>query len=260
MTVGEKIFNLESAQLRVTVLLNARVQTVREQVHSFLLVRSVYRHLLYSGLALHGSGCWILQDGIFSYSILSELFHRPDVVEAVKHTPGATIDISVLSEGDRWKEETLKQLVPNLRIRLNPPKSQKNEEGVIQFTDILSISLKAPSSVELLPATDVVGSLTFQRPMLYIFPAGSGDCTFFGVGGFNLLVNGGYGRRSCFWPLVRHLVRIDAVLVSHIGPENIFGISSLFERKAVESTSPDLGMVYLNIGDTKPVAPNGALP
>lgn len=249
--VGEKVFRLESAQLRVTVLVNARVQTVKEHIHSLLATPSLYLHLLHSGLALQGSGSWILQDGTFGFSDLVELFGQPEVNTG----PRATLDIGVLNEGPEWNGETLRRVAAaRLRIRLNPPKNQRSEDGLVQFTDLLSVYLRAPSSVELLPATDIVGSISFQRPTMYVFPAGDGDSAFFGVNGFNLLVNGGFGRRACFWPLVRHLIRIDAVLVSHVGPENVFGIASFFERKAAERTSPDVGMVYLNIGDTKPVS------
>lgn len=239
------------------MLVNARVQTVREHICSLLATPSAYLHLLHSGLALQGSGSWILQDGTFGFSDLVELFGRPELNAG---GPGATLDVVVLNEGPEWNAETLQRLAAaaaaarRLRVRLNPPKNQRSEDGLVQFTDLLSVSLRAPSSVDLLPATDIVGSISFQRPTMYVFPAGDGDSAFFGVNGFNLLVNGGFGRRACFWPLVRHLIRIDAVLVSHVGPENVFGMASFFERKAAERTSPDIGMVYLNIGDTKPVS------
>ena len=244
----------------MTVLLNPRLQTVREKIHSLLLTPSHYRHLLYSGLALHGTGCWILQDGIFTFSCLSELLQRTDVADALGHESDGVFDISTLAEGGSWNEGSLKKLAPRLKVRLNPLKSVKKEDGMVQFTDILSHSLKALPCLELLQATDIVGNISFQRPTIYIFPAGRGDSALFGISGFNLLVNGGYCRRSCFWQFIRHLLRIDAIVVSHIAPDNIFGISSFFERKATEKTSPDLGVVYLNIGETKPLAPNGALP
>lgn len=67
-----------------------------------------------------------------------------------------------------------------------------------------------------------------------MFPAGRGDCAFFAVNGFTVLVDGGSDSQACFWKLVRHLDRVDAVLLTHIGTENLPGVNAFLERKVAE--------------------------
>lgn len=78
------------------------------------------------------------------------------------------------------------------------------------------------------------GFLRLSRPCLYVFPAGRGDSALFGVSGFSVLVNGGDQRESCFWRLVRHLDRVDAVLLTHIGTDNLPGVNGFLQRKLEE--------------------------
>lgn len=79
-----------------------------------------------------------------------------------------------------------------------------------------------------------MGFLKLSRPCCYVFPAGRGDCAFFAVNGFTVLVDGGSDSQACFWKLVRHLDRVDAVLLTHVGTENLPGVVSFLERKVAE--------------------------
>ncbi|XP_077417400.1 microtubule-associated protein 1S-like [Vanacampus margaritifer] len=117
----------------------------------------------------------------------------------------------------------------------------------------------AASPFELLPPPATVGFLKLSRPCCYAFPAGRGDCAFFAVNGFTVLLDGGSDPRACFWKLVRHLDRVDALLLTHAGADNLGGINSFLERKVAETEvdvmkddgserliSPELGVVFFN--------------
>ena len=68
-----------------------------------------------------------------------------------------------------------------------------------------------------------------------------------------MLVDGGYRRKSCFWDFVKHLERLDVVLSTHLGGDNILGLGAFAEKKAVAAAGgsggihPDLGLVFMNV-------------
>lgn len=74
-----------------------------------------------------------------------------------------------------------------------------------------------------------------------------GDAALFGVNGFNMLLDGGFSRKACFWDFVRHLDRLDAVLMTRLNNSNIGGISSILRRKRKDAVYPHLGHFFCNI-------------
>lgn len=119
-------------------------------------------------------------------------------------------------------------------LLINPPEVLPAMEALGEFTSLISNTLSPPSPFELLPPPTTVGFLKLSRPCCYVFPAGRGDCAFFAVNGFTMLVDGGSDSQACFWKLVRHLDRVDAVLLTHIGTENLPGVNAFLERKVAE--------------------------
>eukprot|EP00736_Rhodelphis_marinus_P013653 Rmarinus@m.10117 len=77
--------------------------------------------------------------------------------------------------------------------------------------------------------------LKTSLPTLYSFPAGFGDSTLFSWKNCNVLIDGGISSsKPCFWPIVRGLPKLDAVIVTHYDKDHISGIIRLVESKAMD--------------------------
>ncbi|KAL4227832.1 Methionine aminopeptidase 1B [Mactra antiquata] len=247
---GERIIRHTSENLVVEILINPQTQTVTLGVKNFLSTPTKYKHLIYSGHAFKGSGAWILQDDTFTFHNFAHAFKDQDVGNALRKQEGCSLGIFTGAEGEWTDAQIAKNDISKLLdIKLNPDEKLDNIHGVLQFTAYVSNFVRVRQLNELLQSSDVVGSIRFSRPTLYIFPGCQGDSALFGISGFNLLVNGGYSRKACFWDFTRHLDRIDAALMTHLGSDNLYGFGSVLQRKSIENVHPEIGFMYVNTSD-----------
>ena len=75
--------------------------------------------------------------------------------------------------------------------------------------------------------------------------------THLGINGFNMLIDGGFPRRSCFWDFTRHLDRLDAVLLTRVNNNSVGGLSSVIQRKTMNQVYPQIGHFFGNVIERK---------
>merc|ERR1712180_246115 len=156
-----------------------------------------------------------------------------------------------MGEGEGSQEKIQQQPFAKLcQVQLNPDAQLKECESIDKFVTYLEPFLQPQSIQERLPPSDVVGNIRFSHPTLYVFPGGQGDSALFGINGFNMLIDGGFSRKACFWDFTRHLDRLDAILVTRLSDENTQGISAVLERKSAEPVYPQIGHFFAYIIDT----------
>jgi len=135
---GEKTFHHAccDGDVIVDVLINPRLTTLIDGVGVFLRAPARYRHLVYAGLALAGSGSWIVQDGLFTFKHLTEAAGRtsPELEPEI----GRVLVVSAFTEGE-WTEDNIHRIIgaPDLVMRLNPGLGKRAEletaeEGIIR--------------------------------------------------------------------------------------------------------------------------------
>nr|XP_046268940.1 microtubule-associated protein 1S-like [Scatophagus argus] len=261
---GQKCLRHSTRVLDTQVLICPSQEQVRSEVLTLLCRESAHKLLILTGQSVEGSGDLLFHRGLFSPHQLKEILTEQFIDEessASSSSSKLSLTVSCPNIG-QWRKTLLgnQPLQGPFTLHINPPEVLPAMEALGEFNSLISGILSPPSPFDLLPPPSTVGFLKLSRPCCYVFPAGRGDCAFFAVNGFTVLVDGGSDSQACFWKLVRHLDRVDAVLLTHIGTENLPGVNAFLERKVAELElsldikddlskrliSPELGVVFFN--------------
>ncbi|XP_012883790.1 PREDICTED: microtubule-associated protein 1S [Dipodomys ordii] len=228
---GQRSLHHRGETLETLVLLNPSDRSLCDELRNLLLDPAPHKLLVLAGPCLEDTGDLLLQTGGFSPHHFLQVLGDKEVLDALAASPTTSLTITCPTFGD-WAQ--LSPELPGLRLRLNPPARLPASEGLREFLEYLAESLEPPSPFDLLEPPSFGGFLRLTAPCCYVFPGGLGDAAFFAVNGFTVLVNGGSNPKSSFWKLVRHLDRVDAVLVTHAGADSLPGLNSLLRRKVAE--------------------------
>merc|ERR1711970_1011298 len=250
---GERLIQFATENLVTEVLIHPQVNTLQQCMKNMLASFTKHRHIIHAGYTFAGQGSWILQDGTFSFEDFATAFEEYDVQRVIRsYENSISINVHCCQEGD-WKQDKIRQqpFAKLCQIEVNPNSEMKESNSVAEFISYLEPFLQPQSIQERLPPSDVVGNIRFSHPTLYVFPGGQGDSALFGINGFNMLIDGGFSRKACFWDFTRHLDRLDAILITRLNDENTQGISAVLERKTMSSVYPQIGHFFANLVDDK---------
>merc|ERR1712013_111208 len=250
---GERLIQFATENLVTEVLIHPQVNTLQQCMKNMLASFTKHRHIIHAGYTFAGQGSWILQDGTFSFEDFATAFEEYDVQRVIRsYENSISINVHCCQEGE-WKQDKIRQqqFAKLCQVEVNPNSEMKESNSIAEFISYLEPFLQPQSIQERLPPSDVVGNIRFSHPTLYVFPGGQGDSALFGINGFNMLIDGGFSRKACFWDFTRHLDRLDAILITRLSDENTQGISAVLERKSVSPVYPQIGHFFANILETK---------
>ncbi|THD23954.1 hypothetical protein D915_005398 [Fasciola hepatica] len=120
----------------------------------------------------------------------------------------------------------------------NNPANTESYDGIRSF--VQQVIHKHPlTELNLVSSDPALGcALSAQRPALYVFPGsglGSQSCGLFSLQGFTMLLGGAYTAENFpnWWPMVRNLPKLDAVLIPDWSASNL--LTHRFMTKLVET-------------------------
>ncbi|XP_032685618.1 microtubule-associated protein futsch isoform X2 [Odontomachus brunneus] len=247
---GERLIQYATENLVTEVLIHPQTNTLLQCIRNFLASFTKHRHIIHAGYTFGGNGSWILQDGTFSLADFLDAFSEHEVQRVLRaYENSVTVDIHCVGVGD-WTTSRLSKeaCCRSCRVRVNPDDVlTAGMLAITSFTNYIGQYLVAQTLDQLMEPSDVVGNIRFSHPTLYVFPGGQGDAALFGINGFNMLVDGGFARKACFWDFTRHLDRLDAVLVTRINNSNIGGMFSVLRKKKEMHVYPQIGYFFCNL-------------
>merc|ERR1712168_944714 len=246
---GERLIQFATGNLVTEVLIHPQVNTLQQCMKNMLASFTKHRHIIHAGYTFAGQGSWILQDGTFSFEDFATAFEEYDVQRVLRsYENSISINVHCCQEGEWRQDKICQQTFAKLcQVAVNPGLQLKDSNSIEEFIQYIDPFLLPQSLQERLPPSDVVGNIRFSHPTLYVFPGGQGDSALFGINGFNMLIDGGFSRKACFWDFTRHLDRLDAILITRLNDENTQGINAVLERKTVTNVYPQIGHFFANL-------------
>ncbi|KAM6169005.1 microtubule-associated protein 1S [Erethizon dorsatum] len=263
---GQRSLHHRGDALETLVLLNPSDKSLCDELRNLLLVPAPHKLLVLAGPCLEETGELLLQTGGFSSYHFLQVLEDREIRDLLGRTAALaelpTLTLGCPPFGDWTQLGTTEPGLLGHRLRLNPAARLPASAGLQELLDYLAGSLEPQSPFDLLEPPSSGDFLKLDPPCCYIFPGGLGDAAFFAVSDFTVLVNGGSNPKATFWKLVRHVDRVDAVLVTHAGADSLPGVNSLLRRKVAEQqeaaagaswedgprrlASPGLGVVFLH--------------
>ncbi|CAH0757887.1 unnamed protein product [Diatraea saccharalis] len=258
---GERLIQFASENLVTEILIHPQMNTLMQCMRNLLSSFTRHRHLVHAGYTFAGNGSWIMQDGTFSLADFTDAYQENEVQRVIRaYENSISIDIHCsTSGGGEWAKLPDMPFAKHCKIRVNPTDIlDSGSQAIKDFIAYLDPYIVPASLDQLLVASDVVGNIRFSHPTLYVFPGGQGDAALFGINGFNMLVDGGFSRKACWWDFARHLDRLDAVLFTRLNNCSVSGMAAVLRRKATANVYPQIGHFFCNLEERRALAsPDG---
>ncbi|CAL8069254.1 unnamed protein product [Calicophoron daubneyi] len=234
---------------------------------------TVHAVLVYAGLFSEASAHWLLPNYVFSPTSLTDLIEQliasgPKPVDAENQPAWKPIRLHIgcaWASGGEWKSLVGHRFGPlngrSVYITANrchsagkPKPSAAGDTSGSPISEALDLTEFLSSLIQEIPAPycDSLAqplhardwndpTLKVGRPCLYVFPEGSGQASILALPGYNILINAGCSHRPNFWPVANYLDRLDAVILTHWGIDNLLGVSAVLPV-AFAPAPPEVGV------------------